>query len=173
MPDAANHTVTNILRNNERLLIRSFLPEDRPHLLAALGQVSGTTFYRRFFGPKRQLREEEIAFFSNVDFINHVALVAVIDRDRQSTIIGAARYIVVGQGKAEIALAVSDKYQGLGIGSALVRELACIARGAGLHELVAEVLIENVAMLKIFDRSGFEVTKEADMGNVRVTLHLG
>ena len=41
-----------------------------------------------------------------------------------------------------------DQYQGQGIGSILMRHLAAIARAAGLQELIAEVLPENVPMLE-------------------------
>jgi ribosomal protein S18 acetylase RimI-like enzyme len=58
-------------------------------------------------------------------------------------------------GKAEIAFAVVDQYQGQGIGAALMHHLAAIAQTAGLEELIAEVLPDNLAMLKVFEKSGF------------------
>ena len=48
-------------------------------------------------------------------------------------------------GAAEVAFVVIDDYQGQGIGAALLRHLAAIARSAGLKELVAEVLPENIS----------------------------
>ena len=58
-------------------------------------------------------------------------------------------------GKAELALAVIDEYQGLGIGSALLRHLVTIARECGISELFAEVLPDNRPMLKVFEKNGF------------------
>jgi ribosomal protein S18 acetylase RimI-like enzyme len=60
-------------------------------------------------------------------------------------------------GKAEVAFAVVDEYQGQGIGAALMRHLAAIAREAGLKELVADVLPDNIPMLKVFEKSGLRV----------------
>ena len=54
-------------------------------------------------------------------------------------------------GRAELAFALIDEYQGQGIGTALI---STIARGAGLQELIAEVLPENAAMLDVFKKSG-------------------
>lgn len=75
-------------------------------------------------------------------------------------------------GKAEVAFAVIDEYQGQGIGVALMRHLAEIAREAGLRELVADVLIENGAMLKVFERSGFPVTTRRESDVVHVSIRL-
>jgi GNAT superfamily N-acetyltransferase len=73
------------------------------------------------------------------------------------------------RGRAELAFLVTDRHQGQGIGSALLRHLAVIARGAGLKELTAQVLRENVAMLSVFD--GFRVTGRA-AGIVYLSLQL-
>jgi GNAT superfamily N-acetyltransferase len=90
----------------------------------------------------------------NVDFVNHVALVAVTEEGSPPVIIGSGRYIVMHPEKAEVAFAVVDQYQGQGIGAALMHNLAAIARGNGLKELIAEVLPDNISMLKVFEKSG-------------------
>jgi ribosomal protein S18 acetylase RimI-like enzyme len=92
---------------------------------------------------------------SSIDFDNHVALVAQIDEDGRPSIVGGGRYIVVKPDQAEIAFVVVDAYQRQGIGAALMRHLARLAREAGLKELIAEVLPENTAMLKVFSKFGF------------------
>jgi len=79
---------------------------------------------------------------------------------------------VVQPGKAEVAFTVVDRYQGQGIGASLMRHLAAIARAAGVKELIAEVLPENAAMLKVFEKSGCPVTTRRDRGVVHVTLEL-
>jgi ribosomal protein S18 acetylase RimI-like enzyme len=71
-----------------------------------------------------------------------------------------------------VAFAVIDEYQGQGIGTKLLRHLAAIARQAGLQEFVAEVLPENMPMLKVFETSGLVVTMKRDPGVVHVVLGL-
>jgi GNAT superfamily N-acetyltransferase len=68
---------------------------------------------------------------------------------------------------------VVDAYQGQGLGGALMRHLAGIARDAGLAELTAEVLAENAAMLKVFAKCGLPLTTKRESDVVHVTLRLG
>jgi GNAT superfamily N-acetyltransferase len=107
-----------------------------------------------------------------IDFIDHVALVAVIEEGGQTVIAGGGRYAVIQSGKAEVAFAVIDQYQGQGIGAALMRHLAVIARSAGLQELVAEVLPHNIAMLKVLQKNGLPQTAKHESGVVHVALRL-
>ena len=141
-------------------------------MLAAIGRTSMQSLQRRFFVPKKGFSEQEMAFFLNIDFDNHVALVAEIDEDGHPVIAGGGRYIVVQPGQAEIAFVVVDAYQGQGIGTILMRHLALLARDAGLKELVAEVLPENTAMLKLFKKFGFRPDSKGSPQVVHLTLQL-
>ena len=56
--------------------------------------------------------EKETDYFLDVDFVGHVALVAVADEAGQPTIVGGGRYVVVQPGQAEVAFAIIDAYPG-------------------------------------------------------------
>jgi len=172
MAEVAAYFVVETLRDGRSVTIRALKPEDRSAMLSAVGRVSAQSLYRRFFGPKRGFTEKETDFFVNVDFITHVALVAVVDEGGKDTIIGAGRYIVAEPGKAEVAFAIVDEYQGQGIGTALLRHLVMIARASELQQLVAEVLAENAPMLTLFRKCGFTLKKGSGAGVVHATLEL-
>lgn len=172
MSGASEYSAVEPLRDGRRVEIRALKPDDREGLVAAVGRTSDQSLYRRFFGAKRDFSEREIAFFLNVDFVNHVALVAVLEEDGRPVIIAGGRYVVVQPGKAEVAFAVVDRYQGQGIGAALLRHLTAIARAAGLKELIAEVLPENTAMLKVFEKSGLRLSTRREPRVVHVALEL-
>jgi RimJ/RimL family protein N-acetyltransferase len=172
MLEAAQYSASAMLRDGRRVEIRALRPDDRNDLIAAVGRTSGQSLYRRFFAAKRDFSEREIEFFVNVDFVNHVALVAQLQEGGQSVIIGGGRYVVVHPGKAEIAFAVVDQYQGQGVGAALMHHLATIALEAGLEELIAEVLPDNAAMLKVFEKSGFPFRMQREPGVVHVAVRL-
>jgi RimJ/RimL family protein N-acetyltransferase len=101
-----------------------------------------------------------------------VALVAVVEADRTDEIIGGGRYVAAKQGEAELAFMVVDQYQGKGIGTALLRNLISIARNGGLRVLTADVLADNTPMLRVFERSGFQVDASREPGIKHFTLQL-
>lgn len=172
MPKAAQFSATEPLRDGRRVEIRALRHEDRDGLEEAVGRASVESLRRRFFLIKRHFSEQEIEFFSNIDFVDHVALVVVAQENGEPHIVGGGRYVVLDPGRAEIAFAVIDEYQGQGIGAALMRHLAAIARDAGLKELIAEVLPENTAMLKVFRKSRLHSTTRREAGITHVTLQL-
>ena len=172
MAGRADYSTVERLRDGRPIEIRALRPDDRAEMLAAIGRTSTQSLQRRFFAPKKGFSEQEMAFFLNIDFDNHVALVAQIDEDGHPAIAGGGRYIVVQPGKAEIAFMVVDAYQGQGIGTVLMRHLAALARDAGLKELVAEVLPENTAMLKVFKKFGFRPSSKREPQVVHLALQL-
>ena len=84
--------------------------------------------------------------------------------------IGGGRYVLIETGKAEVAFVVVDRYQEQGVGTALMRHLAAIVRHAGLKELTAEVLADNISMLKVFEKSGLRLRTTRDASVIHVAL---
>jgi RimJ/RimL family protein N-acetyltransferase len=170
MTEAAKYSALIQLRDGRRLEIRALKPTDEEEMLAAVDRTSAQSLYRLFFGAKRHFSESEKAFFLKIDFVDHVALVAVAEDAGRPRIVGGGRYVVVRPGTAEVAFAVTDDYQGQGVGSALMHHLALLARKAGIKELTAEVLPENIPMLKVFQKCGLALQTKRRAGVVDVTL---
>ena len=99
-------------------------------------------------------------------------LVAQIDEDGRAAIVGGGRYIMVAPDQAEIAFVVVDAYQSQGIGTILMRHLTILARKAAVKELVADVLPENTAMLKVFGKFGFRPASKRTFQVVHLALQL-
>jgi RimJ/RimL family protein N-acetyltransferase len=173
MSETARYSAVERTRDGRRVEIRALRSDDRTELLAAIGRTSTQSLFRRFFAAKRGFTEQEVEFFLHVDFANHVALVAVMEEeDGRPAIVAGGRYIILQPGKAEVAFAVIDQYQGQGIGTALMRRLADTARAAGLRELVAEILSENIPMLKVFEKSGLRLRTKREAQVVHAVLEL-
>jgi RimJ/RimL family protein N-acetyltransferase len=160
------------LPDGRSIEIRALKLTDRDELLSAVSRMSDQSIHRRFFSPKPSFTDQEIAYYLNVDFVNHMALVAVLQEGGRAAIVAGARYIVSEPGAAEVAFAVDDAHQGQGIGALLMKHLAAIARQSGLRELFAEVLPSNRAMLKVFEKSGLGVSTKREQGVVHVTLKI-
>ncbi len=105
MIDAANCLATETLRDGRTITIRAQRPEDLDRWRAALALTSAETRYHRFFAVKREISEKEAHYFLDIDFVKHVALVAIADEDGRPTLIGGGRYFVVEPGRAEAAFA--------------------------------------------------------------------
>jgi GNAT superfamily N-acetyltransferase len=166
------YSATEALRDGRAVEIRALQPADRDGLAAAVRRMSDESVYRRFFSAKRHFTDREVDFYTNVDFASHVALVAVLEEDARPVIVGGGRYVVTDPGAAEVAFAVDDAHQGLGIGKLLMKHLVVIARRTGLEKLTAEVLAGNAAMLKVFENSGLRVRTRRERDVVHVTLAL-
>lgn len=93
--EAANYSSSGTLRNGERVLIRSFKPEDREEFFIAAGGLTAESLRRRFFGSKTDFSEAEQSFFLNPDFRTYVALIAVVDEAARPVIAGGVRYVVI------------------------------------------------------------------------------
>lgn len=167
-----SYSATEHLRDGRQVDIRALRPDDKDDLLAAIGRTGPQSLQRRFFVAKRGFSEREIAFFVNIDFVNHVALVALVEEDGRKVVVGGGRYIVTEPAKAEIAFVVIDDYQGQGLGTLMMHHLAVIARKAQLKALVAEVLPENTAMRAVFSKFGFKIQRGDDPRVVHLVMAL-
>jgi GNAT superfamily N-acetyltransferase len=119
---------------------------------------------------------EQLKYFTELDFKNHVALVATMEKDGAEEIIAVGRYIVgetdASPKSAEIAFAVADDYQGHGIGRTLLKRLASLAASTGIVRFEALVHTKDAPLLSLLEHSGFAVDEETEFGRVRVVLEL-
>lgn len=173
MPEIVHYNAREHLRDGSPIEIRALQPQDEADMLAAIDRTSTQSLQRRFFSIKRHFSPMERAFFMEVDFQKHVAIAAHAVASGHSAIVGGGRYIVFEPGRAEMAFVVVDSWQSRGLGSVLMRHLVKIARDAGLQELTAEVLPENTAMRKIFEKFGFIPGSQRDPQVLHLALRLG
>ena len=170
MSEAINYAARELLRDGGEIEIRALRREDEADMLAAVGNTSAQSLQRRFFVMKRHFSDKERAFFMDIDFKNHVAIVALAEEAGRKAVVGGGRYIVFEPGRAEMAFVVIDTWQGRGVGSILMRHLVKLARDGGLQELTAEVLPENAAMIKVFGKFGFRPGSRRDPQVIHLSL---
>jgi hypothetical protein len=73
MLEVSKYSAFETLRNEHRVEIRALMPDDLAGLIAAVGRTSAESLYRRFFAAKKDFSKKEVAFYLNIDFIDHVA----------------------------------------------------------------------------------------------------
>jgi RimJ/RimL family protein N-acetyltransferase len=174
--DIAKYSVIERLKDQRSVTIRAVRPDDKGLVLEALAKLSAESIYRRLFTTRKEITADGLKKITEVDFVNVVALVAVLEVEGKDQIVGGGRYIRSGEAgtgpKAEVAFLIDDAFQGLGIASRLFGHLVAIAREWGITQFEAEVLPANGAMLKVFERSGLTVTTTATREFIYVVMDL-
>lgn len=161
------------LRDGTAVLLRQIRPEDRERLATGLRELSPSSRYLRFHQDLAAFTPEQLAYLTQVDHVDHEAIVAV-DLDRPGRPgIGVARFIrdPFERQVAEAAVTVADRYQGQGAATLLLGALAGRARSEGVEVFRHHVLTRNAAMLEVFDHLGASRELAAD-GLWRVDLPL-
>ncbi|GAA0540898.1 GNAT family N-acetyltransferase [Saccharopolyspora subtropica] len=158
-----------VLSDGGTMHLRPITPDDAEKLVAFHGRLSDRTRYYRYFGPYPRMPKRDVDRFTHVDYVNRVALVALLGDD----IVAVGRYDRLGEQKsAEVAFVVEDQHQGRGLGSILLEHLAAAARERGLRRFVAEVLAENSKMVRVFLDAGYQVSRAMEEGVVHLEFDI-
>ncbi|HEV7750493.1 MAG TPA: GNAT family protein [Baekduia sp.] len=138
--------------------LRPIRPDDKDALVAGLGRLSQRSVYQRFLSPKPRLTSTELRYLTEVDFVDHYALVAVLARC-PDVVVGVGRWVRDTQapGDAEIAIVIADDLQGRGVGTQLGVGLAAAARERGVRRFTASMLPENRAAHRLFAKISSEL----------------
>ncbi|WP_052668273.1 GNAT family N-acetyltransferase [Nitriliruptor alkaliphilus] len=144
------------LRDGSPVLLRQIRPSDRTRLAEGLKRLSPASRYLRFQRAVSELSDEELRYLTEVDHVDHEAIVALdpVRPDRPG--VGVARYIrePYEPEVAEAAITVADEYHGRGAGTLLLGALASRAEANGVKVFRSYVLDGNSAMLEVFDHLG-------------------
>ncbi len=171
MIDVRAYADNEVLDNGTVIHMRAIRSDDKTRLLEHFDGLGVEARYFRFFGNKRSLTAADLVRYTELDFIRHVGLSAVILQDGRERFIGVGRYIRKDvPSRAEIALAVLDEYQGAGIGPLLIRHLGRIAHQSGITEFEADVRGDNSRMLAVLRKSGCILRHANDAGVVHFAL---
>ena len=150
-----------LLHDGTVFVTRPIEPADAAALVLFHAGLSLESTRMRYFSPHPLLSPGEVERFTHVDHHDREALVAIDGAD----LVGVARYErLPGTAAAEIAFVVADAWHGRGLGSMLMAELAARAREEGIERLVAETMVENRAMVRVFERSGFARSRTLSHG---------
>jgi len=130
------------LPGGEAVVLRPLRPGDREAFLAAFERLSDRSRYLRFHKLDPRLRARDIAWLTEVDQHDHVALV-VLAEGAGGIALGRFVREATGSTRADLALTVLDAWHRRGVGTLMLAGLMRRAREVGVLCLSASVLDEN------------------------------
>jgi GNAT superfamily N-acetyltransferase len=168
MPELLQVTITD--RTGEVVHLRPVLPEDKDVLRDGMDRMSAQSRHYRFFSPVHELTDEQLRYFTELDYHDHFAWAAFSD-DPAHPGIGVARYIRRRDepDAAEFAVAVVDEWHRHGIGPLLLGAVVLTAHAHGVERVIGEVLRDNGPMLRLVHDFGGRA-RSGEPGEVTATI---
>ena len=150
MARGASVSTLQVMAAAPDIVIREIRPDDRERIEHAAEYTSDESYYRRFHGPHSSFSTRELAYLTEVDGVEHFAVVAT-EREDPDKLVAVARYIRDPQSHAdaELAVMVHDPYQRHGVGRRMLERLADEARHNGVERLHALIQGDNYAMTSL------------------------
>ena len=165
------HLVKKIqLNDGTDIVIRPIRPEDAEIEAKFVRELSNESKYFRFMNSLQELSQEMLVRFTQIDYHNEMALVAVKPKgtgaDEEQ--IGVARYTTnLDKKSCEFALVVSDRWRGRGIARHLMQQLMEIARDRDLERIEGQVLANNFKMLDLMRSLSFQIRNDPEDTSVK------
>jgi RimJ/RimL family protein N-acetyltransferase len=161
------------LRDGTEVVLRPIRARDKRMLERGMRRLSPQSARLRFLAPKDHLTLAELRYLTEIDYIHHYAVVAVL-ADDPDELVGVGRWVrdPARPHSAEVAIAVGDPLQGKGLGTAIGQELAEAASARGITEFTATILPENVAAQRLFARMSDHVRSRVTPGAYELAADL-
>jgi len=156
-----------------KVRFRAIRPSDEEEMRRLFYRFSSEAVYYRYFVPLKAMPHDRMQKYVNVDYSRNISIVGLVGEPGAGTIIAEARYAALpDRPYADTAFIVDENYQGKGIATYLLDMLIRIARERGMHGIVADVLPNNTAMRKVYEKAPYSLkaTRKTDYYNLTITF---
>ncbi len=161
--DLRQHRDILRLRSGKAVMVRFAEPDDAESLQGYFRSLSVQSRYNRFLGAISELSQTELEHFIHVGQRDRLSILSVRAIGGVETIGREARDgFEADRASCEFGVSGGDRWQGLGIGSALLRNLECRAAAFGAGRLFGETLRSNAVMIGLARKSGFNFIRHPD-----------
>jgi GNAT superfamily N-acetyltransferase len=159
LDDLRQHTDVLRSRSGKAVTVRFVEPRDAEALQGYFRSLTTRSRYNRFLGAMNELPANVLDQFVHVGEADRFSVIAVMAIDGADTIVGEARYAFDADTDSfEFGLSIDDRWQGHGVGKALLSNLECRAASFGATRLFGDTLRSNDAMIGLARKSGFAFT---------------
>jgi acetyltransferase len=155
------------------IVLRPIRPEDGPAHVALFNALTPDDVRYRMFVRVRELRPEQLARFTQIDYDREMAFIATRPGpDGHPETLGVGRIVADPDNvSAEFAVTVRSDLKGKGLGMLLMNKLIAYCRARGTREIVGEALPQNAPVVRLVKKLGFTVGPVDEDEGVR-KLHL-
>jgi len=152
------------IRHGNAVTVRFVEPRDAEELQVYFRSLTVRSRYNRFLGAMSELPKAQLDHFIHAGEDDRFSVIAVMSIDGFETIVGEARYgFEADTASFEFGISVDDRWQGHGIGSALLRNLECRAAAFGAKRLFGDTLRSNDVMIDL----ALQQPRRLEAGSVR------
>lgn len=146
-------------RNGDMVTVRFVEPRDAEPLQDYFRALTTRSRYNRLLGAASELPPSLLEDFIHVGEADRFSVIATMLVDGRKTIVGEARYAFDSDTAAfEFGLSIDDRWQGHGIGKAVLKNIECRAASFGASRLFGDTLRANEAMIALARKSGYAFT---------------
>ncbi|MBN1697365.1 MAG: GNAT family N-acetyltransferase [Spirochaetales bacterium] len=168
----AHYEIWRTTKKNCEIFIRPVKISDESLLKDFFHNLSDSSRYRRFMTVRKEMSRKRLQEFSVVDYSRDMIIAAVLKKGAVEKIVGIGQYVTdTDSHMAETAFVVRDDYQRIGIGTELLKHLVYIAKSSGLLGFTADVLIENRAMIILFEKHFPDIRKHFREDICELVMH--
>jgi GNAT superfamily N-acetyltransferase len=147
-------------RSGNAVTVRFVEPRDAEELQNYFRSLTTRSRYNRFLGAMSELPKTLLDHFIHIGEAERFSVIATMPVDGFETIVGEARYAFdADTSSIEFGLSIDDRWQGHGIGTALLKNLECRAASFGAATLFGDTLRSNDAMIGLARKSGYAFTQ--------------
>jgi GNAT superfamily N-acetyltransferase len=159
-------------RSGDLVTVRFVEPRDGEALQNYFRALTTRSRYNRFLGAASELPASLLEQFIHIGELDRFSVIATMPVDGHEIIVGEARY-AFEDGSIEFGLSIDDRWQGQGIGKALLKNLECRAASFGAERLFGDTLRSNDAMISLARKSGYAfMPSPGDWKLVRFEKHI-
>ena len=162
---------TLTFKGDVRIRFRAIKPSDEEGMRHLFYRFSDESSYYRYFHSVRTMPHAKMQEYVNVDWSRDLSIVGLVGEEGEGRIIAEGRYLSIpGSLLAELVFVVDENFQSFGIATYLYCMLIRLAKERGLKGFMADVLFDNLAMMKVFHKGELPVRVNLESGVYHLTM---
>ncbi|HYL62745.1 MAG TPA: bifunctional acetate--CoA ligase family protein/GNAT family N-acetyltransferase [Candidatus Methylomirabilis sp.] len=164
------------MKGGSEVVVRPIRPEDEPLMVEFHKTLSDSTVYLRYFHMQKleaRVAHDRLIRKCFIDYDREIALIAehADPQNGRRELLGVGRLTRQRAPEdAELGVLVTDRCQGQGLGTELLRQLIAVARKERVHRVLAHILAENAAMIALARHFHFQIVREDDPSSLIAVL---